>query len=88
MTCAARLAVNLGMFSETDFRRQCALLKAANLPTRFPSDVSPEALHAAMYLDKKTIGGTLRLILPTRIGEVVIRDDVNKPDILDAISQC
>lgn len=88
MTCAARLAVNLGMFSETDFRRQCALLNAANLPTRFPSDVSPEALHAAMYLDKKTIGGTLRLILPTRIGEVVIRDDVSKPDILDAISQC
>ena len=88
MMCAAQLAVNLGMFSGTDFRRQCELLKAANLPRRFPLDISPEALHAAMYLDKKTIGGTLRLILPTRIGEVVIRDDVGKPEILEAISQC
>lgn len=88
MTCAAQLAVNLGMFSETDFRRQRALLKEVNLPTRFPSDVSPEALHNAMYLDKKTLGGTLRLILPTRIGEVVIRNDVDKQKVREAISQC
>lgn len=88
MTCAARLAADLGMFAETDFHRQRALLKQANLPTAFPSDITPETLHHAMSLDKKTIGGTLRLILPTSIGEVVIRDDVGKPEILEAISQC
>ena len=74
MNCAAQLAVNLGMFSETDFQRQRALLKRAKLPTTLPSDLTPEALCDAMYLDKKTLGGKLRLILPTRIGEVVIRD--------------
>ena len=41
-----------------------------------------------MYLDKKAKGGKLNLVLPTRIGEVDIRDDINDLDVLHAISQC
>ena len=88
MHCAAQLATNLRMFSETDFQRQRVLLKRAKLPITFPTDLTPEALCDAMYLDKKTLGGKLRLILPTRIGEVVIHDDVDDRHILEAISQC
>ena len=88
MNCAAQLAFNLGMFSETDFQRQRTLLNRAKLPLTLPPDLSPEALCDAMYLDKKTLGGKLRLILPTRIGEVVIRDDVDDQHVLEAISQC
>ena len=88
MNCAAQLAVNLGMFSETDFQRQRSLLKRAKLPITLPSDLTPEALCDAMYLDKKTLGGKLRLILPTRIGEVVIRDDIDDRHVSEAISQC
>ena len=88
MHCAAQFATNLRMFSETDFQRQRALLKRAKLPIAFPTDLTPEALCDAMYLDKKTLGGKLRLILPTRIGEVVIHDDVDDRHILEAISQC
>ena len=87
MNCAAQLATNLGMLSETDFQRQRILLERANLPIAFPPDIAPEALCDAMYLDKKTLGGKLRLILPTRIGEVVIRDDIDDQDVLEAISQ-
>ena len=88
MNCAAQLAVNLRMFSETDFQRQRALLKRAKLPLTFPPDLTPEVLCDAMYLDKKTLAGKLRLILPTRIGEVVIRNDVDNQHVLEAISQC
>ena len=88
LNCAAQLAVNLGMFSETDFQRQRTLLKRAELPIAFPPDLTPEALCDAMYLDKKTLGGKLRLILPRRIGEVVIRDDVDDQQVLEAIYQC
>ena len=88
MNCAARLAVNLGMFSEADFERQSTLLNRAKLPLTFPSDLSPEAICDTMYLDKKALNGKLRLILPTRIGEVVIRDDVTDTKIVQAISQC
>ncbi len=88
MNCAARLAVNLGMFSEPDFHRQRTLLNRAKLPLIFPPDLTPEVICDAMYLDKKVLGGKLRLILPTRIGEVVIRNDVDDQDVLEAISQC
>ena len=88
MNCAAQLATNLRMFSETDFQRQRALLKRAKLPIAFPTDLIPEALCDSMYLDKKTLGGKLRLILPTCIGEVVIQNDVDDRHILEAISQC
>ena len=88
MNCAARLAVNLGMFSEADFERQSTLLNRAKLPLTFPSDLSPKAICDAMYLDKKTVSGKLRLILPTRIGEVIIRDDVTDTQIIKAISKC
>jgi 3-dehydroquinate synthase len=87
MNCAAQLATNLGMFSETDFQRQRLLLERTKLPLAFPPDLAPEALCDAMYLDKKTLGGKLRLILPTRIGEVAVRDDVDDRDVLEAISQ-
>ena len=88
MNCAAKLAVNLGMFSETDFERQSALLNRAKLPITFPEDLTPEAICEAMSHDKKAVAGKLRLILPTRIGEVVIRDDVTDTKIIEAISQC
>ena len=88
MNCAAQLALNLGIFSETDFQRQRVLLKRAQLPITLPSDLTPDALCDAMYLDKKTLGGKLRLILPTRIGEVVIRDDIEDRHVLQAIAQC
>ena len=88
MNCAALLAVNLGMFSETDFQRQRSLLNRAKLPLTFPPDLTPEAICDTMYLDKKTLAGKLRLILPRRIGEVVIRNDVDDQHVLEAISQC
>lgn len=88
MNCAARLAVNLGMLPEADFLRQTRLLERAKLPTTFPDNLSPEDICQAMYLDKKTHNGKIRLILPTRIGEVVIRDDVTDEEIKEAIIQC
>lgn len=88
MNCAARLAVNLGMLPEADFLRQYRLLERAKLPTTFPDNLSPEDICHAMYLDKKTHNGKIRLILPTRIGEVVIRDDVTDEEIKAAIIQC
>ena len=88
MNCAARLAVNLGMFSEFDYERQRTLLDQAKLPVTFPSSFTPKAICDAMSYDKKALDGKLRLILPTRIGEVVIRDDVIDLQIIEAISQC
>ena len=88
MNCAARLAANLGMLSEINYERQLNLLIQAKLPHAFPPDLTPKAICDTMYYDKKALDGKLRLILPTRIGEVVIRDDVTDTQIIEAISQC
>ena len=88
MNCAARLAANLEIFSEYDFQRQYKLLKHTKLPITFPQEHSYEEICAAMYHDKKVIDGTIRLILPTRIGKVVIRDDIPETKVKDAIIEC
>ena len=88
MNCAARLAVNIGIFSESDYERQRKLLNQAKLPLTVPSNLTPKAICDAMSYDKKALDGKLRLILPAHIGEVVIRDDVTDTEIIEAISQC
>lgn len=88
MNCAAQLAINLGMMDSADGTRQRKLLKRAELPVHFPPQISPEKLIEKMYLDKKTKRERLRLILPVRIGEVVLREDVQQSRVAEAISQC
>ena len=88
MNCAAQLAINLGMMDAADGARQSKLLKRANLPVHFPSQISPDRLIEKMYLDKKTKHETLRLILPVRIGEAALREDVEQSRVAEAISQC
>lgn len=88
MNCAARLAVNLGMLDSTDWERQRNLLQRAGLPVNFESGTDPGKFIEKMYLDKKAKSGNLRLILPTRIGEVVVRGDIDEAAISTAISEC
>ena len=88
MNCAAKLAASLEMLDSAVWERQRNLLQRAGLPVNFSSDTCPDLLIEKMYLDKKAKGGKLRLILPTRIGEVVVRDDIDEVAISAAISEC
>jgi 3-dehydroquinate synthase len=55
------------------------LIAAAGLPTGgMALDVGE--VFAAMHFDKKVKAGKIRFVLPERIGQVVIRDDV--PDAI------
>ena len=88
MNCAARLAANLGMLDSADWKRQKNLLQRAGLPVNIASEIDPRKIIQKMYLDKKAKAGKLRLILPTRIGEVIVRGDIDEATISTAISQC
>lgn len=69
MLAAARLAMANGMFSTEDGKRITKLIaRVGPLPPWPP--VTPARLIAAMQSDKKTRGGRLRFVLPTRIGKV------------------
>ncbi|MEM9789788.1 MAG: 3-dehydroquinate synthase [Planctomycetota bacterium] len=83
MIAATSLAVSMGMCDEQVMRRLRTLLDRLELPTQAPLP-SPVALVDIMRLDKKVKGGKVRLVLPTRIGEVVVRDDAGYAAIIDA----
>jgi 3-dehydroquinate synthase len=81
MTLEAALAVRLGLCDAALRNRQTRLLHAAGLPVRWgdlrsktPPD--PAAVRAAMLHDKKARAGQLRFVLPSGLGQPVIRDDV------------
>jgi 3-dehydroquinate synthase len=50
-------------------------------------DLKPSAILAAMAHDKKVAQGQLPLILPTTIGAVIVRDDVPRATIREAVRE-
>jgi 3-dehydroquinate synthase len=87
MVAAAYLAVDLGMIHQPIADRIIALIARAGLPTALPAGnarLNAEHLVAAMAFDKKVASSRIRLILPDRLGHVVIRDDVNTDAITAA----
>ncbi|HLJ59464.1 MAG TPA: 3-dehydroquinate synthase [bacterium] len=84
MSLEARIAVRLGLCEPALLHRQAALLRGAGLPVRLAElrlrrPPAPEAVAAAMTLDKKARAGRLRFVLPVEIGRTVVRDDVPTP---------
>ena len=69
MTCAGRLARNLGMVDQAFLDRQSRLFQAVGLPVDCPTE-QHDALIESMKHDKKVARGKLILILPTEIGHV------------------
>jgi shikimate kinase / 3-dehydroquinate synthase len=92
------LAVSMGMVAaahlgeimelcqaDTRIRIERALARH-DLPTIY-SDHPPECVLEAMRSDKKRRGGSLRLIVPRRIGEVTVEDNVSDGNILAALER-
>ncbi|MFK7768833.1 MAG: 3-dehydroquinate synthase [Mariniblastus sp.] len=75
MTCAGRLARNMGRVDQGFLDRQTKLFKDVGLPVECPSQHHVELVDA-MKRDKKVSRGKLVLILPTRIGHV---EEVDSP---------
>lgn len=86
MVCASRLAESLGMIPAEVTARQVALLEAFGLPTAPKPEWPIDALIDGMYRDKKAKAGKLRFILPTRLGEVTLVEDVNEANVRDVLA--
>ncbi len=81
MVAAGELSLAMGLWSQEDQDRQKRLIQAAGLPNAFPA-LSREAVWRCLQSDKKVKDGRIRFVLPTAIGAVAIRDDVNLETIL------
>ena len=76
MTCAAKLAEKMKLVGSELTERQTKVLEALALPTSAGAAYPTDELIDVMKRDKKAAGGRMRFILPTRIGEVKLFDDV------------
>ena len=76
MMCAARLAEKLRLVGPELGLRQQQLLEAFSLPTKQLQAWPAEELLSVMKRDKKAVAGRMRFVLPTRIGEVRLIEDV------------
>ncbi len=74
MQMAADFAVSSGHLSRDDAERQEELLRRIGLPVSV-GGVNSEDILGAMGTDKKKVGGSLKLIIPDRIGHVDLLSD-------------
>ena len=86
MLAAGEIACAMGLWTRAEQERQRALVQAASLPLTMPA-LDPGAVLACLQGDKKVRDGKVRFVLPTAIGAVLIRDDVDGATIASAMAQ-
>jgi 3-dehydroquinate synthase len=90
MVAESRIAANRGLLDATTLQRIIALLHRAGLPTTaadLPPQITPDAVIAAMEKVRQIRAGSLRYVLPLRLGETVIADDVTEAEARRALGQ-
>ena len=86
MVCASRLAEKQGLIEGQVTARQKQLLEHFGLPTA-PRRWPVEDLLTTMRSDKKNVAGRLRLVLPRRMGEVALFDDVPEEKVRQVLAE-
>jgi 3-dehydroquinate synthase len=74
LAMAATMSRECGLLSAEDAERVRRLVELAGLPTQVAS-VTPAQMLAHMRIDKKVLGGRLRLVLLRRLGEAFVTAD-------------
>jgi len=85
MIGAGRIAAQLGVWSQEDEARQQALLTRLGIPPGIAA-VSAEQILARTKSDKKWRDGKLRFILPRRIGDAYVADDIEQEAVRAGIA--
>ncbi|PUA27359.1 MAG: 3-dehydroquinate synthase [Cellvibrio sp. 79] len=88
MVMAADLSWRRGAISKEDLMRIVNLLEQANLPTRAPADMSPDAFKLLMGVDKKVLDGRLRLVLLEAMGKAIITSDIDADLLQQTFDAC
>lgn len=83
MVYASRLAERLGRIGSEITRRQIDLLSGLGLPVALPAQCSFSQydILQKMLLDKKTVGGKLRFVLPDELGHVETVSGISEEDV-------
>jgi 3-dehydroquinate synthase len=85
MIIANRIAQKLGMLNSQDTQRIKKLIERAGLPTQVAEKLALDEFMNILKLDKKVEEGKVNFVLPVRIGEVVVRNDVPEDMVREII---
>ncbi len=83
MAVAGRLALRLGMWKEAEHERMMSLLSLLGLETE-PGFDARRVAESIAY-DKKKRARRTNWVLPVRLGELVVRDDVPRELVIQAL---
>lgn len=86
MVAAANIAVKIGIFENKMCQRIVDLLDSLGLPTQLKG-LSADKIIKVLEIDKKVMSNKLRLVLPEKIGKVIIKDDVAPSAIKYALKE-
>lgn len=86
MVAAGKIALELKMWTKEEAQRQENLIKKADLPIDLPNNLKSDEIINLLSHDKKVKDGKVRFILPTKIGEVVITDQVSRDILMKILS--
>lgn len=89
MLCASRLAERRGLIDSAVTERQRVLLENLGLPLSLPQPVpfTADAAIGRMRLDKKSVAGKLRFVLPTRLGAVETIANLPEEDVRAVLAE-
>jgi len=87
MIYASRLAERLKLIEPVETERQITLLESLGLPTTLPegTELSVDDILGRMQLDKKTLAGQLRFVLPTKMGRVEVFKDIEEATVRELL---
>ncbi len=78
MLYEAEIARELGITTEDTVKEIEEILTSFGMPLKPDERLNPESMISAMAIDKKAVSGRLRFVLPKRVGEVVITEQVTE----------
>jgi len=87
MLMAADLSRRSGWLSDADVARVGHLLEQAGLPVNPPAGLSRERYLELMRIDKKVLGGRIRLVLLRSIGEAFVSGDYGSGLLDETLSE-
>ncbi len=81
----SKIALDLGKLVHDDFRRIKDLILRFNWHA-LPGQINMDRLLEFLQRDKKTIGGKIKFVFPTKIGDVFISEQVDIAEVQSAIT--
>ncbi len=86
MVAVGQLAVQKGLWKETEAQRQKLLIEKAGLPSKWPR-LELDKVLSSLKGDKKVKDGKVSFVMPLKIGDVKIFNDVSNQEIKECLQK-